>query len=56
MKIFLLLISLFLISACSLETFYLKKTITKEKDSVIQDATVIKSASSSSMEGVVSND
>ena len=37
-------------------TNYLKKTITKEKDSVIQDATVIKSASSSSMEGVVSND
>ena len=51
MKTFLLLISLFLISACSLETFYSKKTITKEKDSVIQDATVIKSANACTQEG-----
>ena len=51
MKIFLLLISLGLISACALETVYSEKTIIEEKDSVIQDATVIKSAKACVNEG-----
>jgi hypothetical protein len=50
MKIFLLLLSMGLASACALETHHV------QDDSVIQEATVIKSASSSSMKGVVSND
>ena len=45
MKTFLLLLSVGLASACALETHYV------QDDSVIQDATVIKSANACTQEG-----